>query len=336
MEAAGAPQVTHVVLAFVVAGLTALGAWSLAWPVLGIWLMVRRFAGRASLARWTPVTMLAPVVVVAGLIAAAVAFPTIETIVRQECHCLAEPASVHLCVRHPELAAPLVPLSILGWLLMPGVLAAIRAAGGRLLAQRSLAARARSSVERPRVLLVDLGQPNAFATTNGTILIDAPWWQTLDATERTIVLAHEQAHLKRHDPWLLHALMLAVSWYPRQLGRACLRDWRAWAESRADARAADEVGDRSIVAEFLVRQHRRACGAPSSCPLPGPALHGDAPLERRVRHLLAGMGDGDPLAPDLDWRAVLVLTLLVALPLYDMSALHEAVEALGRFMPSST
>jgi len=64
----------------------------------------------------------------------------------------------------------------------------------------------RMSVDRPRLLVVDGGEPNAFAVSSpggGVVVIDRSLGRVLSDDELEAVLAHELAHLERHDGLVL-------------------------------------------------------------------------------------------------------------------------------------
>jgi Zn-dependent protease with chaperone function len=136
------------------------------------------------------------------------------------------------------------------------------------------------------------------------IVISRGALRLLDPDELRAALAHELAHLARHDPAASWAVMgaRALMWFNpafQVLSRAIARD----AEALADERAAAACGDRLALASGLLKLHRAtARGLPVRRTLPLAAAL-VTPLERarsldvevRCRRLL----DGAP--PPVRW-----------------------------------
>ena len=115
---------------------------------------------------------------------------------------------------------------------------------------------------------------------------------TCTPEELEAILAHEQAHIERHDN-LWRALQMAapdvLSWLPisRQLQSA----WHAATEEAADDCAA-RLGQcgRPLLAQALVKVARLAVARLDPCDLPATALYRGEDIERRVRRLLMPEG----------------------------------------------
>jgi Zn-dependent protease with chaperone function len=154
-------------------------------------------------------------------------------------------------------------------------------------------------VPPPPVVFLDRDQPILFCTgvRRHAIVISRGALRILDGEELRAALAHELAHLARHDPatsWGVMAARALMFFNPafQVLSRAIARD----AEWLADERAAAACGDRLALASGLIKLHRAtARGLPVRRTLPfAAALAG--PLERarsldvevRCRRLLDG------------------------------------------------
>ena len=134
-------------------------------------------------------------------------------------------------------------------------------------------------VAPPPVVFLDRDQPVLFCTgvRRHTIVVSRGAVRLLDQDELRAALAHELAHLARHDPaasWVVMAARGLMAFNPafQVLSRAIARD----AEWLADDEAARACGDRLSLASGLVKLHR-AIGS-------GPPL-------RRVLPLAAALGE---------------------------------------------
>lgn len=108
-----------------------------------------------------------------------------------------------------------------------------------------------------------------------------------------VMLAHEQAHLRRVDRLSGFTLQLLFDLFPAPGAARFLREWRRRVERACDESAADRVGSRHEVAAALVRA---AALLTSRQPFPGAAGFADdaAELEARVHALLAPTGPDRP------------------------------------------
>ncbi|WP_256545067.1 M48 family metallopeptidase [Halobellus inordinatus] len=136
------------------------------------------------------------------------------------------------------------------------------------------------AVEQPRLLVARLGMPNALALPTpgrGTLVVDASLFRLLDAAEFEALLAHELAHLERHDSLvqttalsltqfvvitlelLLSPLVFLVT--GAALGIAWLRgEPRSWAETvpgRLRARIEMGIALLGVTATLFLRAHAR-------------------------------------------------------------------------------
>jgi Zn-dependent protease with chaperone function len=118
-------------------------------------------------------------------------------------------------------------------------------------------------VRAPPLLFLPRDQPVLFCTgvRRHAIVVSRGAVRLLDREELRAALAHELAHLSRHDPaasWLVMAARAAMLFNPafQVLSRALARD----AEWLADERASEACGDRLALASGLIKLHRATAG----------------------------------------------------------------------------
>lgn len=118
----------------------------------------------------------------------------------------------------------------------------------------------------PPVVFLDRESPVLFCTgvRRHTIVLSRGALRLLDRRELRAALAHELAHLARHDPaasWILMAARALQFFNPafQVLSRAIAKD----AEWLADDEAARACGDRIALASGLIKLHRATAGAPA-------------------------------------------------------------------------
>ncbi len=176
-------------------------------------------------------------------------------------------------------------------------------------------------VRPPPVVFLDRAAPVLFCTgvRRHTVVISRGALRLLDREELRSALAHELAHLARHDPaasWVVMGARALMFFNPafQVLSRAIAKD----AEWLADERAAAVCGDRLALASGLIKLHRataRRAAVPRTLPF---ATALQEPLARarsldvevRCRRLL----DGPPAS--LRWgglRVALAAASLTAL-----------------------
>jgi Zn-dependent protease with chaperone function len=151
----------------------------------------------------------------------------------------------------------------------------------------------------PPVAFLDRDAPVLFCTgvRHPTVVVSRGAIRLLDAEELRGALAHELAHLGRHDPTASWGVMLAraAMWFNpafQVLSRALARD----AEWLADERAAAITGDRLALASGLIKLHRATTGPapvrrtlPFAASLSGPLTRvRSLDVEVRCRRLLDG------------------------------------------------
>lgn len=178
------------------------------------------------------------------------------------------------------------------------------------------------AVPAPPVQFLDRDAPVLFCTgvRRHSIVVSRGAVRLLDAEELRAALAHELAHLARHDPaasWAVMAARALMFFNPafQVLSRAVARD----AEWLADEQAAAVCGDRLALASGLIKLHRATAGGgppvrrtlPFSEALAGPlARVRSLDVEVRCRRLL----DGPPRpVPFLRARLLLAAGSLTAM-----------------------
>ena len=176
-------------------------------------------------------------------------------------------------------------------------------------------------IASPPVVFLDRDQPVLFCTgvRRHSVVVSRGAVRLLDAEELRAALAHELAHLARHDPgasWLVMAARALMFFNPafQVLSRALVRD----AEWLADERGSEACRDRLALASGLIKLHRATAGpVPVRRTLPFAAALAE-PLARvrsldvevRCRRLL----DGPALPlPYLAARVLLTAASLTAL-----------------------
>ncbi len=103
------------------------------------------------------------------------------------------------------------------------------------------------------IQVVNLATPGAFAVPGrpGSIVVTTGLLAVLSTDERRAMFAHERAHLDLHHHRFVRVVSLAAAAVP--VLRPLVARVRFATERWADERAADEVGDRSSVADALAR-----------------------------------------------------------------------------------
>ncbi len=106
----------------------------------------------------------------------------------------------------------------------------------------------------------DLPTPAPICFTLGvirpTVYISTALREQLTATELSVVLAHESAHVRRRDPLKLVLATVFYTLFPLPGSRLLLQDWRHAIERACDQEVSRTVGDPCAVAAALVRVAR--------------------------------------------------------------------------------
>lgn len=164
--------------------------------------------------------------------------------------------------------------------------------------------------------------PTAYTVPAGTgaIVISTGMLRLLSADERRALLAHEAAHLRHHHASYILLAQLAAAANP--LLRPLARNVRLAVELWADQDAAEEVGDRRIVARALARASLAASRRDRS---PGMALAiAETDVSARVRALTSRPPRLRP------WAVAVALTLTLASSMTAATltwATHQRIES---------
>ena len=260
---------------------------------------------------------------VATLVVAGVSFP--HQWLGMVDHCLDHPGHLHLCFVH---GAP-PPGPVIGMLASIGALyllvrlarPIVNAVRGGWAVRRLLGvARRQGDVwvlpnDAPMAFTVGLARPTV-------VVSDAVFGR---ASEWTVVLEHERAHVAGRHPLARWLAELLTAFHPPRLGASLARQLREAQELSADERAAAAVGSRIAVAEALLDWMRWNHAARDAV-----GFH-SGPLEVRVRRLL----DPAPSRPGPSSRGLVCAAAFVATPLgLAAPSRHHAVETALGLLPS--
>ena len=207
-----------------------------------------------------------------------------------------------------------------GWgLSSVAALLVLAAAAARLVALRR---RWRTAlVDGRSVLLADDVGPAVAGLWPPRVVIPA-WALNLTQTQRRLMLAHEDEHVRARDPWLLAAGTAALVLAPWNLALWWLSQrLRLAVEMDCDARVLAREGDAPAYGELLLRvgQHR------ARLPLGAPALSEPASfLGRRIRRMVTAL-------PRWRWAGATAASMLAAAAIL---AACEAPRPVGPQAPS--
>ena len=151
-----------------------------------------------------------------------------------------------------------------------------------------------------RAVLVPLDEPMVFTAgaLSPTVVISRGAWNSLDTDEQRAVLGHELAHVEGGDIWRRAALALLACFAAPGFASYALRLWDRSAERICDRRAADVVGQPSIVAGAIVSLAR---GMGRGQAPAGAVFAAACHVTDRVHSLLDGEPDGALGATRLSW-----------------------------------
>lgn len=320
--------------------ITGVVALSIAWlvgaglSVLGrLALALTRTTGLPSSALRAGLALVPSIVAFLALLAILVPNPMLA------CHCASHGAHhLHLCLRHPLLAGPLLlPAVVLagawGAVAMARVFRIVREVIAGELWLRQLRRLPPNRVDDAAFRLVGELGFSAFAVGifKPLVVVDRLLWERLGSDERRAVIHHEQAHALRRDALTFAMLRIANALTPWPFSDRWLRAWRTASERACDQHAAITIGEPASVAQALVSVERlRSTIRPAPPCAPALGIAAGAELEERVRALLAEeeLARTPTLASDLRWvgGALFGLTLLVLA--WPGGSLHHVVETL--------
>lgn len=172
----------------------------------------------------------------------------------------------------------------------------------------------RAGLKRAVTLLMCEGLvgPSVVGILRPAILVPAGWFLNLPPAHVEALLAHELAHVLRHDYAvnLLQSLLEVVLFYHPGVWWLSRRI-RAERELACDTFAVRLMGDALPLAEALTTLERRGLGRAPLEPAPAPAAHGGSLMER-ISHLLLPPRRTSS-APAFGAMAVMAISLTYAL-----------------------
>jgi beta-lactamase regulating signal transducer with metallopeptidase domain len=209
-----------------------------------------------------------------------------------------------------------------GWLLVRRAAGRRRVLTGGPLRRELDAILREAGVTRRVTLSCSRGLVVPRAIGAGEICVPIRVLRDLSAPEQRALLAHETAHLLRHDgAWLLAAAVLQIVAWWQPLTRLAAARLRHSMELCCDDWAAARLPDRMALAECLVKVGEWGVFAPRGVAL---AAFAGSALRERVERLV----DADRLEGDTAWRswpaAVLLLAVLALAPRVTLAVVMAA------------
>ncbi len=152
------------------------------------------------------------------------------------------------------------------------------------------ALRVEAGVRRPIRLTQSEGLASPIALGRSEICVPGALLTELDAAQQRSVLAHELAHLTRHDPlWLTGACLLERLFFFQPLNRFARRKIQESAEYLCDDWAVRSTGSGITMAKSLMKVAEWMHAEPSPVPLAGMAEN-PSQLVARVKRLVEHRG----------------------------------------------
>ena len=250
-----------------------------------------------------------------------------------------------------RLSGPLVAMLVLAWLL-GGVPVALRLGrqawtlrrwmrgqpgvgprpGSRLPDLADGLGRALALKSLPQLRLVE-GLASPMLLPGRRLLLPA-WVEDLSPMQQRALLAHELAHLQRHDPsWRLAQRLAVLPLYFHPLAWLALRRLEALAEDACDERAAELCGSGRPLAECLAACLVHGTAPETITPTLAVAMAAEpGPVVRRVKNLLEETPMRRPIPASLRRTAVAVgLAAALALPGLAITSIANPARADGFF-----
>ncbi len=134
-------------------------------------------------------------------------------------------------------------------------------------------------------------------------------WSSWSGSMLEAVLAHEQAHVRRRDPWvaLLAQANRVIYWF-HPLAWFLARRLTALSESACDDAVIESLGDRTGYARHLLAVAGRLAGQPRRVEPLGVSMAARPMVERRIEAIL---DDRRPLARRVGWLGTLLLLVAI-------------------------
>ncbi|GAB2666648.1 M56 family metallopeptidase [Arenimonas aestuarii] len=204
--------------------------------------------------------------------------------------------------------------------------------GSRLPALAADLGQALELKQLPRLRLLE-GLASPMLLPGRRLLLPA-WVDELSPAQQRALLAHELAHLQRHDPaWRLAQRLAVLPLYFHPLAWLALRRLEALAEDACDERAAALCGSGRPLAECLAACLARGKAPQTITPTLAVAMAAEpGPVVRRVRNLLEETPMPRPIPASLRRTAVAVgLAAALALPGLAITSVANPAHAEGLF-----
>lgn len=173
------------------------------------------------------------------------------------------------------------------------------------------------------VTIIDSDDPVCFAAglLRPQVFMSRALLDSLDVDKRAIVLAHEQAHVRRRDALMTSVVRACTIFHLPHVGRWLIREQQIAAEQSCDEESAAVAGDRVAVAEVILAVERAAqCAASSKLGAMAVAF-GDCAVKRRIEALLS-----EPLPAASPWPLQLGAALAAVALLLTANILHHETE----------
>ncbi len=184
----------------------------------------------------------------------------------------------------------------------------------------------------PQLRLVE-GLASPMLLPGRRLLLPA-WVEDLSSPQQRALLAHELAHLQRHDPaWRLAQRLAVLPLYFHPLAWLALRRLEALAEDACDERAAALCGSGRPLAECLAACLAHGAAPKANTPTLAVAMAAEpGPVVRRVKNLLEETPMHRPIPASLRRTAVAVgLAAALALPGLAITSIANPARADGFF-----
>lgn len=186
--------------------------------------------------------------------------------------------------------------------------------------------RVEAGITRTIRLTASAELPSPVALGTGEIVVPQATLLDLDPGQQRSMLAHELAHLERHDPaWLTAACLVECVGFFQPLNRLARRRIQENAEYLCDEWAVRRTGSGVLLAKCLAKVAEWLDAAPRSVPLAGMA-EDRSHLVDRVKRLL----DGTPF-PTAPGRRTLMIASVTALAIAILA--FPGVSLAGRKAP---
>lgn len=319
----------HTAQLFLLAGVLFLAVGSIATSVL-----VRAVGSRLTCweprARHRAIVLLAalPLVLATALLFAASLPSLIALVLPGRDHCVVhDDGHAHLCFVHlpPSGIHAGLLVALLALVLVPVVRGAVttwRVRG----AERIVAVLAATGEHHVDLGVTILESAHPLCFTAGLlrprVLLSRGLFDTLTSEERSVVLAHEHAHVRRRDALTASVVDMLGVLQTRHIRRWLVRELSVAAEQACDEEAAASVRDRVAVAATILCVERMTRDAKLSALDPVTVAFGACAVQRRVESLL-----GDPLLPRSLRRVGVIVGAVVFAVLVLANEVHHVTES---------